>query len=366
MPRHVPSLDGLRAIAVLLVLWQHVPLELPGYPRWLAYAHFWVGPGGLGVELFFALSGFLITRILIAERDAGVPVRWFLLRRLLRIFPIYYLLLVVIAVGQPGPGIAWAALYLGNFAHVFAPGTVPGDLEHTWSLCVEEHFYLLWPLVVAFTSDRTARRVLLFGAIPVAVLGALSIGLSLPIERANLIIERLSPFRFLTLACGALVAFAEPRLRADPRLLLRRGVTSTGAGLLLLPKLWFIVLPFFWLQVAWWPIELGSTVTRVHLALLCTGLLMLCLLPTRHRFAPQQLLSIAPLRAIGRISYGLYLYHLPIFHWLLLPAQQADGVAVALAVASTFAVATASYWLIERPTLRYAGRFRRAGTQPAT
>lgn len=57
MPRHVPSLDGLRAIAVLLVLWCHVPWDMAGYPPWLAIARFWVEPGGLGVELFFALSG---------------------------------------------------------------------------------------------------------------------------------------------------------------------------------------------------------------------------------------------------------------------------------------------------------------------
>ena len=360
MPRHIPSLDGLRALAVLLVLWCHVPLDLPGYPEWLRMANWWIGPGGLGVELFFALSGFLITSILIAERDADIPVRWFLLRRVLRIFPIYYGLLLVMLVVQPGPGIAWCAAYLGNVANVFAPGAVPLNLEHTWSLCVEEHFYLLWPLVVAFTSNRTARRVLVFGAIPIATLGALAIGWSLPIERANLIIERLSPFRFLTLAGGALVAFAEPQLRADARRLLLRGAMLTGLGLLTLPPFGFVVLPFLWLGVAWWPIELGSTVTRVHMTLLCTGLLLLSLYPARHRLAPQQLLSLAPLRAIGRISYGLYLYHLPIFLWVLHPAAEADGIAVALAWGATFAVATGSYWLIERPILRFAARYRSA------
>ncbi len=88
MPRHLPTLDGLRGIAVLLVLWCHVPLMVPGYPEWLHLAYWLIGPGGLGVEIFFVLSGFLITRILLHERQHGAPVRWFLLRRLLRIFPI--------------------------------------------------------------------------------------------------------------------------------------------------------------------------------------------------------------------------------------------------------------------------------------
>ena len=96
--RHLPVLDGLRAVAVLLVLWCHVPLATAGYPEWLRTANTLVGPGGTGVELFFVLSGFLITRILIREREQQVPVRWFLLRRILRIFPIYYLLLLVMLV----------------------------------------------------------------------------------------------------------------------------------------------------------------------------------------------------------------------------------------------------------------------------
>ncbi|MBZ0154267.1 MAG: acyltransferase [Planctomycetes bacterium] len=361
VPRHVPSLDGLRAIAVLLVLWCHVPRDMPGYPTWLALASFWAEPGELGVELFFALSGFLITRILINERDGGVPVRWFLLRRLLRIFPIYYLLLAVMLWSRPANEIGWCALYLGNVGEVFAPPLCLGPLAHTWSLCVEEHFYLLWPLVVAFTQDRTARRVLTFVVIPLAVLGALVTSLSLPIEVANLAITRLSPIRFLTLACGALVAFAETGLIANPRALTRRGLGLAVAGLALQPSFWFVVLPVALLQVQWWPIELGATVTRLHMALLSTGILMLCLAPSRTGVAPQRLLTTAPLRGIGRISYGLYLYHLPLFQALLYAPATPTGPRVALALLLTLAAATLSYWLIERPILRYAARFRHRG-----
>jgi peptidoglycan/LPS O-acetylase OafA/YrhL len=95
---------------------------------------------------------------------------------------------------------------------------------------------------------------------------------------------------------------------------------------------------------------------RAHSAILCTGVLMWCIAPRQLWLSPDRALSLAPLRAIGRISYGLYLYHLPIYHALLLPA--AGPATVALAIALTFAVATASYWLVERPILRYAARFR--------
>lgn len=363
MPRHLPSLDGLRALAVLLVLWQHVPLQTPGYPGWLVTACQFVGPGGLGVELFFALSGFLITRILIAEREQEVPVRWFLLRRLLRIFPCYYLLLVLLAWSQSSPSLAWGALYLRNFADVFAPVPDPLALSHTWSLCVEEHFYLLWPLVVAFCPRSVGPRVLMWVVIPAAVLGAGVVCMTCGPER-DLIIERLSPFRFLTLAAGSLVAYAEPWLSAPSRnRALRVGLLLTGLGLAMHPLLWFVVVPISLLEASYWPIHLMPMAVRLHTAVLCTGILLWCLAPPGGGFSPRSLLTARPLRAIGRVSYGLYLYHMPIYAAVLIPAP--TGARVWQALGWTFLAATLSYWLLERPVLRYAARFRFVGRQQA-
>ena len=354
-PRHLPSLDGLRAVAVLLVLWEHVPLNTPDYPVWLVQAKQLVGPGGLGVELFFALSGFLITRILIAERERSVPVRWFLLRRLLRIFPIYYLLLGILAWTQSWPSIAWGALYLRNFADVFAPVPDPLPLSHTWSLCVEEHFYLLWPLVVAFCPKAAGPRVLTWFVVPAAVVGALLVCLTCGDQR-DWIIERLSPFRFLTLAAGALAAYAEPRLSSSSSYgPLRVGVLLTLLGLAIHPFLWFVLIPYG-LEVGYWPIHLMPVAVRLHTAIFCTGVLLWCL-ARRGRFgSPHVLLTAWPLRAIGRISYGLYLYHMPIYALVLMP--EPAGAKVWQAVGWTFLAATASYWVLERPILRYAARFR--------
>ncbi|MDA7936350.1 acyltransferase [bacterium] len=355
MPRHIPSLDGLRAIAVLMVLWCHIPLATPGYPEWLGWAHWLVMPGNLGVELFFALSGFLITRILLDERERGLPVRWFLLRRVLRIFPIYYLLLAVMAFQQPSENIGWAVLYFSNFRDTFGATIERDPLGHIWSLCVEEHFYLLWPLAVAWLSPTASRRTLTWILIPTAIVLGFSICLTMPQSFRDTALQRLSPIRFGTLAAGALVAYSETWLRAQPQRMLRIGMLLTAIGLIIHPHLWFIIVPVFYLEVQWWPIEIMPICLRIQSAIFATGILLWCLTPSERLGSPARLLSLAPLRAIGRISYGLYLYHLPIYHWLLYPSRTAGQ--VGLAVMLTLAVATASYWIIERPILRYARRF---------
>jgi peptidoglycan/LPS O-acetylase OafA/YrhL len=355
MTRHIPSLDGLRAIAVLLVLWCHIPPATPGFPDWLGWARTWVVPGNLGVELFFALSGFLITRILLDERERGQSVRWFLLRRLLRIFPIYYLLLCVMAWQRPAGEIGWALLYLGNFRDTFWPIMDRNPLGHTWSLCVEEHFYMLWPLVVAWLPPAASRRVLTWGVIPAAILSGLWVCLTMPLAFSEVALQRLSPIRFGTLAAGALVAYAEPWLRAQPSRMLRGGVFAAAIGLLADTRIWFVIVPVYCLDVSWWPTDMFPIWLRIQSALFAVGVLIWCITPPGRAGSPARLLSFAPLCAIGRISYGLYLYHLPIYHWLLYPERTAGD--VWLAATLTFAAATASYWLIERPILRFARRY---------
>ncbi|MBL9078365.1 MAG: acyltransferase [Planctomycetes bacterium] len=351
LPRHLPVLDGLRAIAVLMVLWNHVPRTLPGYPEWLVYAEILIGPGGFGVELFFVLSGFLITRILIAEREQGVPVRWFLLRRCLRIFPIYYLLLAVMLVVRPSADIAWCAVYLSNFKSLFAP--VDGPLAHTWSLCVEEHFYLLWPLAVAFLPARMAPLLLGCVVVPLAIGGAWLVSELVPTEQANVVVQHAEPFRFLTLGTGALLAFHEARLRTMPRHALGLGLALVAVAVVLHPYVLFFR-PALQQEAPWVDPRYGPLLWLVQSGSLCTGLVLLALL-LGQRF-PANPLAWRPLRAIGRISYGLYLYHLPLYYWLLLPAP--SGTAVLTAVGASFAVATASWFVVERPLLRVAARFR--------
>ncbi|MEO6597931.1 MAG: acyltransferase [Planctomycetota bacterium] len=363
-PRHIPVLDGLRAIAVLLVMWVHIPADVAGYPEWLKAGVWLIGPGGLGVEIFFVLSGFLITRILIAERKQGLPVRWFLLRRLLRIFPIYYLLLLAMLLVRPAAEIGWCALYLYNVKSIFWPEG--GPLEHTWSLCIEEHFYLLWPIVVAFAKPTWAPRVLAFGAMPLAVVGAFVVCLLVEPETSLRAVQHGSPFRFLSLGAGSLLAFGEGWLRAEPRRSTALAFGLLAIALLLHPHFVFLFGPLWFGPIwsdtpEWVPQSMVPAIWLVHSAALCTGLVLLGVLAEATRWSPFRVLTIAPLRAIGRISYALYLYHLPIYYALVLPERTAAR--AWLAIALSLAAATVSYFVLERPIQRLSARFRGAAAR---
>jgi peptidoglycan/LPS O-acetylase OafA/YrhL len=359
MPRHLPVLDGLRGIAVLLVMWCHVPTSTPGYPEWLGAALWLIGPGSLGVEIFFVLSGFLITRILLAERARGTPLRWFLLRRACRIFPIYYLFLLVMLPSQPLSEIGWCAVYLHNLDAILRPHLSP--FSHTWSLCVEEHFYLLWPPVVTFCKPATSARVIKWLVMPFALICALVIGITVRPDLVMNAVQHNSLCRFFSLGAGCLLALHEGALFERHR---GRSVVLAcfATALLMHPMIHFLFGPYY-TETIWLPPETGQGVWLIHSGALATGIVTLGIVGGRAKLSPMRLLTLPPLRAVGRISYGLYLYHWPIYFATVwfdpTPAKAAT------AIGATFAVATASYWAIERPILRYASRFRGAVAPPA-
>src|ERR1700677_2490575 len=154
-----PALDGLRAFAVLTVMAAHLndPTLFPG--------------GGLGVDVFFVISGFLITSILLGEQDKRGRVGFgaFYARRALRLFPALVVVLAVVAVvcatdshiflaHETLAGIPWIVLYAGNWLRAFSHAASLGVLGHTWSLAVEEQFYLIWPVIFVFGIGRIGDR----------------------------------------------------------------------------------------------------------------------------------------------------------------------------------------------------------------
>ena len=156
----IPALDGLRGIAILLVLIHHLTIYRPegGLDSWIAAVPLF---GWCGVNLFFVLSGFLITGILLDTRDSPVFYRSFFARRVLRIFPLYYGVLFLGFVLAPlllpmpdayGRHQLWLWTYLANFAMPFGKGEPA--FSHFWSLCVEEQFYLVWPFLVRRSGLR--------------------------------------------------------------------------------------------------------------------------------------------------------------------------------------------------------------------
>lgn len=367
---HIPELDGLRGIAVLMVLWVHL---VPGaLGETVAMLRPWILPGNFGVDLFFVLSGFLITRILLVDRGEGVPLRYFVARRFLRIFPIYYLAIVILWGQMSWPEIVGCATYTSNF--VFMGLDEHGPMGHSWSLAIEEHFYLLWPPIVAFTSVRTSRRVILLGVFPMALLSLVLAYTVAPWDTHGSAVKefifRSSTVRFASLGVGALLAYSEIRVRGSKALGL--AIIVIGAGLsvfLSLPGLGKTGLLETVRQIPATKGDLHSI--AIGLSVISFPCLSLALVAAAvvwtGSWAPHAvLLRLAPLRWVGRISYGLYIYHIPIFEsagvWGVNPFEP-SGPRVFVVIALSFGVAALSYRFIEQPLLRYGRRFRYSPAQ---
>ncbi|CAN5696512.1 acyltransferase [soil metagenome] len=341
---HIPVLDGLRGVAVLLVLYSHLPTPLLGaaWERALRYGR----PGLIGVDLFFVLSGFLITRILLVDRARGRPLHLFLFKRFLRIFPIYYLLIAVLWFAAPGAYLIWGATYTLNVYQTFSATAAAGPpLGHAWSMAVEEHFYMLWPLVVMFLPLAWGRRIATWlGPVCIVVAAVIVVyGLRQWTSGwSGRALFFLTPFRMLALLAGAALAYHEGWVRADGGRAARLGWLLLVGGALVM----IITKPMSNL--------IGS-------ATLTTGAVLLALAGRESRAGA--VLSSRGLRYVGRISYGLYLYHAPIYGALDSYIEPGPGHVVendpllwAAAVTVTFLVASYSYLLIERPLLKLKDR----------
>ncbi len=346
--RHViPPLDGLRALAVLLVIWAHLPLGVFGKPGNLLLLVF--QPAYFGVDIFFILSGFLITRILFVSREQGKPVKDFLIRRFARIFPIYYLTILVLAVVAPGMYLVWSGLYVSNF--VFCWDTSRNALKHTWSLCVEEHFYLVWPFLVYKLTPKATRTVSWWLVGIAFALAALitAFPMGLPFDA---LIYRATPFRMASLAVGALLAYYEQWLWANKGAMVKMAVVAFVVAACVIGPVGFI-------KTNW-----GTAAKMLGFCLASTGVFLTGIASFQTGSLLERVLSKQVLPFIGRISYGLYLYHHVVFYFLGVlpePGKASPGlVRVALAVGLTFAVATLSFFFVEKPILDWVGRRKQA------
>lgn len=287
--RYMPQLDGLRALAVFAVAWSH---WMPQYTAGLPWGHF-------GVQLFFVLSGFLITGILLQSRPpAGASrlpaLKQFMIRRALRIFPAYYLMLLLTWLCDFSSSrqlIVWNATYTSNIYLCWTRHYNP--LSHFWSLAVEEQFYLIWPWVVLW-----CRR----SALPVICL--MMVGLS-PLFRVLVQAWQpaleptvLMPSAADALGIGALLAI----WRQDPVLSDRLRLVQFGIGL---PVFWGLQSYGAWmgpgLAGAW------ESLRWVMMVIFFSGIVDLA---ARGIPGPVgKLMASRPLTAVGRISYGIYLIH---------------------------------------------------------
>jgi peptidoglycan/LPS O-acetylase OafA/YrhL len=329
----VPCLDGLRGVAILLVVFHH-SLVSRVEATYLA--------ADLGVDIFFVISGFLITLLLLREfkRTGTLSLTGFYRRRALRILPAYIaFLLMIFALTRLESvqltGRHWFALltYTVNFI------PVPWDVSHVWSLSIEEHYYLLWPLLLMLLGPR-------WGLVLVVVTIVLSPAVRVIVLQycANLLdVTKATPARLDCIAVGCLLAFLA--ISTSPG----RGKWLTGSRSLLLALacLGFLAgsLAAEWAQVPYY-VLLYHTVNALALG----GLLWLAVHHPASRAG--RALTWAPLARIGVLSYSLYLWHklfinptsdLWIYNWPWNLALMA-------------AAAALSYFLIEAPFLRLKDR----------
>lgn len=352
LPRHIPELDGLRAVAILMVLAFHLNFER-------------FSLGWTGVTLFFALSGFLITGLLLDAKGRPHYFRNFYARRALRIFPIYYLSLSVITVialagGQKVTDLPYYLLYAQNYllgATNFTP-QFPDMFNHSWSLAVEEQFYLLWPLAVLLLSRRRLLGLLalLFS------LGLFSRAVILFTLNTPTLMDTPLPTQLEPLAVGAALALLA-RSRISAGLLAKLGVVlALISGVVIFSLVQATGLLAFW-HPQYWANQVRNLPLMTLIALFWGGVLTYAVFG-KSPFS--SLLRLAPLRHVGKVSYGMYLYHFPIFFAIdyrlpaLLPhapEQLLNVATVGAKLLLTYLLALLSWKLVESPLLRLKDRF---------
>jgi peptidoglycan/LPS O-acetylase OafA/YrhL len=357
-----PALDGLRAVAVLAVIVYHFGL-LPG--------------GYLGVDLFFVLSGFLITSLLIREWDSRggrISFRDFYARRILRLFPalscviaVTIVLVVFMKLSRPSmdrpfvtgtlEGLPWVVAFAGNWARALDPASFLGSLGllgHTWSLAVEEQFYLLWPALFVLLMRRGLSR---GGA-------ALSLALIAVAEmayRVAMTFAGYSGYRIyygtdthsdgLLIGCAIAFWLASRRSASLPAGGLLTCATGLAAAVLVI---------LFALG------DLSQSPREISLAVLACGTILAGVVTGRLPVALERLLSAGGAVLIGRRSYGLYLWQYIVFEAarVLYPAEFlgqrriVTAAFIGILFIVPFIVTELSYRFIELPALRLKQRFR--------
>jgi len=350
--RYWPALDGLRSVAVLIVLAAHAGVP---YPR----------SGGVGVDLFFVLSGFLITGILSGEASATgrISLRDFYARRFLRLAPALVMvcagvLFAAVIVGDPLPlgQVGVALTYTANWARALFDYDL-GALDHCWSLAIEEQYYLVWPLVVwglerSVKGDFRKGWILVGFALLTAVYRFAMVG-TYSAERIYFGLDT----HLDGLVLGSALSYFVRAARGDRGRLERfAGVLSYGLVPMAIAGLLAIMHLLTWEYP--WMGRLGFFLVAGAGMVLVADLVWSPL----SWLAP--MLSVAPAVYLGRISYGLYLYHFPIYRGVERGLPDAPfPVALGVKLALTLLVAALSFHLFEVRFLRLKRRFERSEGQ---
>jgi peptidoglycan/LPS O-acetylase OafA/YrhL len=342
MERRIPQLDAVRGVAILVVMAHNISLKYPVFHSQQIFKNGW-----MGVDLFFVLSGFLITGILIDTKSSEGYFKNFYVRRCLRIWPLYYSLIffmfVIVrfltplefrtVVQQSAPWWAYL-LFLQNFLMPISTNAA-GPLAVTWSLAIEEQFYLIWPLLVRIFSFTHLRRAA-FAVICVS-----------PVLRYYLALHQVNLYtnvfcRLDGLMAGALLAVLVRTNNFVPSKFVRRAWT-----------LFFIASPMAFVTEAFnarWIVfsfTALASVSLVYLALFCQQKWLQWVMTNRF------------LTYTGIISYGLYLLHkIPFGFVQTLHLDHHPALPMPIILVTSYALATISWTLFERPFLNLKRFFK--------
>jgi peptidoglycan/LPS O-acetylase OafA/YrhL len=361
--RYMPGLDGLRAVAVLSVIAFHLGFG-------------WAPGGLLGVGIFFTLSGYLITDILLSQLSARGRIKLgaFWLGRARRLLPALFVMLAIVIAwvtvfgpAQPDQfrkAVVSAVFYVNNWQQIFANVSYfarfapEGPLNHLWSLSVEEQFYILWPFLLLLGVKLVHERPLPSGVRPRLALVALAAAVVSSIEMAILYHPSLDPSRIYYgtdtraggLLFGAALAMVWPSRRLSHRITLNARNTLDGLGLLGLAVIAIMI---------WQVGEFDSFLYQGGFVVLSLAT-VLVLMPLAHPACRLGTwLGVRPLRWVGVRSYGIYLWQTPIIVLTMSKSVQSESLPVkALQFAAILGVSALSWKFIEEPIRHGAiGRF---------
>ena len=336
---YIPGLDGMRAIAVLIVMISHVGISA-------------LIPGGFGVTVFFFISGFLITRLLLAEidKDGRIGLKNFYIRRFLRLLPALYFMLIVTFIcltllgARPSNGETLAAFtYTMNYYDLWLNSqgiAQTGPWGHLWSLAVEEHFYLLFPLLLIFFRRNLNLALKACGAIIIGALGWRLLhyyGLPSPEKYTYIATDA----RLDSIVFGCFFSLLM-HLRPDSAWLKR----VTGIAPLAFASV--LILMSFLIRDDGFRETLRYSLQGLALLIFFRNLYFL----PRLSWAPK-VLDWKPVAWTGKISYGLYLWHIPVTMYFdqFTPLAFGSPAFVLAVFAATYVICWFSYHQVEKPVV---------------
>lgn len=345
---HIPALDGLRGIAALIVMLFHI------FPNHFKF-------GWMGVDLFFVLSGFLITGILLESKGKPHYYRNYLAKRSLRIFPLYYFFLIVFFIVFPLVGYSdsiynyeylsssqsWYWLYIQNW-RIFFDVHYPGEdiISHFWSLAIEEQFYIFWPFVIYFLpKDKVIPMCLTL--IAVSIITRLYLFFGVEMDFIKIYVFTFSRLDALAVGSTLAVMVRNEKLMAYLKKYSFWILLISGA----------VVLATIGANTSF-DFKYFTTYGYTVLAIFFGCSLILVLAEGRYNWA-KVIVESKPLTFFGKYSYGLYVYHIPVLRICMheLKGVVSRPVMLVLAFILSVVVAYISYHLIEKHFLKLKSKF---------